>query len=59
MENGERKNKAFLSVAVNQLAKYGFAIDPASCRTYRTYIGKEESNPFQWCKVLEAKITPG
>jgi hypothetical protein len=56
MEKVDRENKAFLSVAANQLANYGFAIDPASCRTYLTYIGKQQLNQFQWCKVLRSEL---
>jgi hypothetical protein len=61
MEDVDGKNKAFLSVAANRLANYGYSIDPSSCRTYRTYIGNEESHPFQWCKVLtyQSQTSPG
>ncbi|MFC7300105.1 hypothetical protein [Herminiimonas aquatilis] len=46
------KNEAFLSLAKNQLEKYGYSIDFGSCKTYRTYIGRDESEPFQWCRVF-------
>jgi hypothetical protein len=61
MEDVDGKNKDFLSVAANRLANYGYSIDPSSCRTYRTYIGNEESHPFQWCKVLtyQSQTSPG
>lgn len=52
MEKVDRDNKAFLSAAANRLVNYGYVIDQASCRTYKTYIGNQEQHPFQWCKVL-------
>jgi len=50
----DAKNRAFVSVAAQQLAIYGYSIDSAYCRPYSAYLGKDEF-PFQWCKLSQSQ----